>query len=287
MIERRRREVLRLAKHWFGTEGDAVHQPYGHRGLTFEVQTPDGEFIVKTCEDPGAFDHSINHVAVLRGLGVKVPARLRHGRWEDFDYLLYPKIPGRDLGHELSGMSPAQMTSLAEEIVAIERKVMSLPVGSGFGWTPMAIAGPFPTWTAVIERDSANAPMEIRRAVDRWRPYFDPVPATCFLDDLTVKNVIVANGEFQGIVDLDEFCYGDPLYWLSLAEVTARLDVGCAADFYGIELRRLWGMTDAESAVCDLYNAIQSWCFLSRGVGEALREWATTRLRRAKVAPRG
>ena len=116
-----------------------------------------------------------------------------------------------------------------------------------------------------------------------WTDYFDSVEATCFLDDLTVKNVIVQDGEFQGIVDLDEVCYGDPLYWLSLAEVTPILDVGSHGTFYGEELRRLWEMNERSSAACDLYNVIQAWFFLSKDSGhDSLRHWAADRFKRAQ-----
>jgi aminoglycoside phosphotransferase (APT) family kinase protein len=117
--------------------------------------------------------------------------------------------------------------------------------------------------------------------VSDWKPYLDAVEPMCFLDDLTVKNVIIQNGEFQGIVDLDLVCYGDPLYWLSLAEVTVVLDVGTQGSFYGDELRRLWGMTAETSTACDLYNVIQSWFFLSNDdSNRAVRELAATRLAR-------
>jgi aminoglycoside phosphotransferase (APT) family kinase protein len=145
----------------------------------------------------------------------------------------------------------------------------------------MNTPGPFSSWSAVIERDMQTSPAEVHEEVMRWRGYLDRVAPTCFLDDLTVKNVIVMDGEFQGIVDLDTLCYGDPLYWLSLAEVTVVLDVGASASFYGEELRRLWGMSNEANAVCDLYNVIQSWFFLAKGVeNEALHDWSSLRLQR-------
>jgi len=173
------------------------------------------------------------------------------------------------------------MTRLASEIVQIERQVMSLPKGTGFGWTPMDVAGPFDNWFDVVERDSQNAPEFVRAEVLEWRSYLQNVEPTCFLDDLTVKNVIVENGELQGIVDLDGVCYGDPLYWLSLAEVTSILDVGLDTVFYGNELRRHWGMSEETSAICDLYNVIQAWFFLIKDSDlKILENWSTERLHR-------
>lgn len=259
---------------------EVVHQPYGHAGLTFEVRTAGGAYIVKTRHEPGAFDFSQWHFTVLRGLGISTPIIVSQGKTADFEYLVLEKIPGRDLGYELGQMSKTQMTKLAEQIVVIQRKVGSLPHGNGYGWTPMPIAGPFPSWNAVIERDLKSSPGEVQAVADEWSSDFDGIQPTCFLDDLTVKNVIVQEGALQGIVDLDSVCYGDPLYWLSLAEVTVVLDVGLPATFYGEELRRLWGMSDKSAARCNLYNVIQAWFFLSKDPSqEPLREWAANRLR--------
>jgi len=285
VVEQRRQQVIRLAAALLGDIDEVVFQPYGHAGITFEVRSPPGEFIFKTHDSKGAFDHTEHHIQVLSGLGIAVPQVLKRGTLEGFSYLVLRKIPGKDVGYVLGGMSRPEMTQLAEEVVAIERKVNQLPEGSGFGWTPLNVPGPFPNWTAVIECDSLECSAEVRRAVALSKPYFDSVRPVCFLDDLTVKNVIVLDGVFQGIVDLDQFCFGDPLYWLSLAEVTARLDVGEGASFYGDELRRLWRMTDEMSLACDLYNVIQAESFLIRGLGiEAFRDWTAKQI--AKVCDR-
>ena len=286
MVDRREIEVRRLAEQLLGPVDEVIHQPYGHAGITFEVRSSFGETILKTRDDLTAFGHTEHHIEVLGGLGIPTPEVIDKGVFGGFSYLLLRKIPGKDLGHVLGDMTRRQMTRLAERVVEIERRVTTLAPGTGFGWTPMAIPGPFASWTAVITRDSASSPAEVRREVQRWKPTFDAVEPTCFLDDLTVKNVIVLDGELQGIVDLDEVCYGDPLYWLSLAEVTAVLDVGLEASFYGDELRRLWGMTEEAAAVCNLYNAMQAWTFIDRGLGgEALRTWAIERLLRSRRFP--
>ncbi|MBI1333678.1 MAG: phosphotransferase [Armatimonadetes bacterium] len=278
VLEQRTQAVWQLAKELVGSVREVVHQPYGHAGLTFEVRADSGDFILKTRTEVGAFDHTEHHIDVLRASDIPVPTVLKRGRTDDFDYLLLAKIPGRDLGHVLGEMSSEQMSGLAAQIVDIERKATSLPNGEGFGWTPMKIPGLFASWTDVIERDSKGCPDFVLAEVARWKPYFDEVQPTCFLDDLTVKNVIIEDGELQGIVDLDEVCYGDALYWLSLAETTVVLDIGPQASFYGSELRRLWGLSEDEHAVCDLYCVIHSWSFMNRGLGGfVLEEWAKDR----------
>ena len=97
-----------------------------------------------------------------------------------------------------------------------------------------------------------------------FAPYFHSVPPTCFLDDITVKNVIVENGELQGLVDFDCVCYGDPLYWLALTAVGVISDVCARELFYVDELTRLWQLTPQEEQVLALYSAAMSLDFLRR-----------------------
>ena len=284
MLAKRIEEVRILASSLLGEIEDIVHQPYGHAGLTFDIRTLTDNFILKTRDQAGAFDHTEQHIAILNDPDIVTPTVLKRGTHAGFEYMLLTKIPGRDLGSVMAELTRDQMARVALEVVNIEQKVMSLPKGKGFGWTPMEVAGPFANWTAVIERDSKTAPQGIRNELLHWKTHFDAVEPICFLDDLTVKNVIVQGGEFQGIVDLDEVCYGDPLYWLSLAEVTSILDVGEPGIFYGEELRRLWEMSERKAAACDIYNAIQASSFLSRGIDHPLlASWAAQRFDRARA----
>ena len=284
MLAIRIEEVRILASSLLGEIEDVVHQPYGHAGLTFDIRTLTDNFILKTRDRVGAFDHTEQHIAILNDREIVTPTVLKCGTHAGFEYMLLTKIPGRDLGSVMAELTCDQMARIASEVVNIEQKIMSLPKGKGFGWTPVEVPGPFANWTAVIERDSKTAPEEIRNEISNWKTHFDSVEPICFLDDLTVKNVIVEDGEFQGIVDLDEVCYGDPLYWLSLAEVTSILDVGEPGIFYGEELRRLWEMSERSAAACDLYNAIQASWFLSKGIDHLLlTSWAAQRFDRARA----
>ena len=284
MLEKRTLDVWHLAESLIGPVLAVTHQVYGHAGLTFEIKASSGNYILKTKSESNAFDHTQHHIEVLNGMGVKVPTVIDRGQFSDFDYLLLSKIHGQDLGYVLGEMTQFQMTKLAEEIVRIEQKISGLPEGEGFGWTPMKVPGPFATWNDVIVRDSRTSPDYVRDEVLKWQGYFETVRPTCFLDDLTVKNVIVLEGIFQGIVDLDNVCYGDPLYWLSLAEVTSMMDIGVHASHYGDELRRMWQLSNEAAAICDLYNVIQAWFFLSKEQGcNQLAEWTDKRFERARA----
>ena len=99
----------------------------------------------------------------------------------------------------------------------------------------------------------------ITRIIDLGRSlekYFSSVQPTCFLDDLTTKNVIVQNGELRGLVDFDVVCYGDPLYWLALTRAAVKVDVGPSGQPYLDMLEQFWGVDDFGQQVLRLYTVV-------------------------------
>ena len=60
--------------------------------------------------------------------------------------------------------------------------------------------------------------------------YFSAVRPTAFLGDITTKNVLVHEGKLSGIVDVDEICYGDPLFVVGLTHM-ALLAMGADTDY--------------------------------------------------------
>ncbi|HKY69762.1 MAG TPA: phosphotransferase, partial [Gammaproteobacteria bacterium] len=50
------------------------------------------------------------------------------------------------------------------------------------------------------------------------------IPATPFLWDASERNVLVHNGKITGIVDVDELCFGDPLFVIALTSTALELE---------------------------------------------------------------
>lgn len=247
----------------------AALQPFGHNSVTYEAVLPEGSGIVRMNADTSVFAATERNIASLAGLGLPVPhvlaSDLSKTRFP-FAYLLLDKIPGRDLGYELAGMTPAQMTRLAEQIVDYQRRVMTLPLGTGYGYAGIGERGPYSSWQELVFSE------EVPVQASRYAAYFRQVPPVCFLDDITVKNVIVQNGELQGLIDFDCVCYGDPLYWLALTAVGVVSDVGVAGQFYVDELKRLWGLPSGQEPVLAFYCASMAQNFV-RGAGQETPEW--------------
>ncbi len=282
-VQGRAEQVRALVHQALGEEASAVtHQDFGHRSLTFDVALAGRNVIVRTHEDAGVYAKTAHNLAVLAGLGLPVPrvlaADLTRERFP-FGWMVLEKIPGCDLRDALPAMSRAQMTHLAGQIAGFQRRVMALPAGTGFGYAPLGETGPFASlWDFLHEGEAATVGvMEPRlEALVRAREdYFRRTPPICFLDDVTIKNVIVQGGELQGLVDFDVVCYGDPLFWLGLTATVLVCDLGPRERFYGDELCRLMALTAEQRRLVALYAAWISLGFVQRLASEAGAAWRT------------
>jgi aminoglycoside phosphotransferase (APT) family kinase protein len=278
----------------------ATRMTFGHSSVVYDVALPARQVIVRLNERAAVFAGTARNLAILARLGLPMPrllaADLTAARWP-VAYLILEKIPGRDLRYELTTMSPAQLARIAEQIVSFQRRVATLPPGAGFGWAPIGERGAFSSWWELIQRDLGKAAPTDDAVVAEWAarvaglarrlaPYLARVPPTCFLDDVTTKNVIVRDGELRGLVDFDVVCYGDPLFTIGLTAAAIVSDVGTRELFYVEELCRCWGLTAEQRRAVALYSALHALDFLQRAKAEetdawtarmlgALRRWAT------------
>lgn len=275
VIEERARLVRPILSRLLGRDpGKLVHQPFGHGSVVFLLPDLDPPLVAKTSDRPNAFARTGANLTILRAIGLPVP-NLVASESDELAVLVLEWIPGTDLRDALPAMSGSQRENLATQIVEMQIRVGALPLGEGFGWTPIGVAGEFPTWLAVVERDVDRLDPFYRdqlasplRRLGSYLRHHPPIP---FLDDLTVKNVIVKDGRLQGIVDLDVVCYGDPLHWLALAETTLMLDLGEDGTSYAHSLRRLWAPNEIGHRVADLYSALFAAHFLGSDLNSSVR----------------
>ncbi|MEC0257374.1 phosphotransferase family protein [Paenibacillus lautus] len=250
---------------------------FGHTNQVYNVTFSDEQIILRTNHKPGVLKHTADNIAILSSLGLPVPNVIRTDvslEKVPFAYMILEHFPGRDLRYELEGMTREQLAELAQQIISYQRSVSELPRGSGFGWVPIGEQGPFSSWTQIIERDISShidhivdevTPETIvllQKMKQRYTPYFDRVEPVCFLDDLTIKNVIVAEGKLQGIVDFDWVCYGDPLYMIALTQTAVVSDIGDQGMPYVEALCRQWGANREQLALIDFYSVIHALQFI-------------------------
>jgi len=260
---------------------------FGHGSVVYKAGLGDRDVIVRTHDDPNLYAGTLTNLDRLRALGLPVPevlaADLSRSRFP-FAAVVTDAFPGRDLRYEVGSMTRSQLSRLAAQIVEFERLAMTLPPGHGYGFLPIGGAGVHDRWIDVVREDRAETlacGTALADLLDRAAPRLDAVAATCFLDDLTIKNVIVHDGVLRGVVDFDVVCYGDPMYWLALAQVAMRSDVGVPGRFYVDELVRFWQPTDEDRANLALYSVLHAAEFLTWDIEDTDRR---TRLVAASLA---
>lgn len=169
-------------------------------------------------------------------------------------------------------MTPAQMRAVAREVTRAQRVVRPLP-GRGYGYVGIGERGHRDSWAEVVSdimtlSERTLSPLfvswatRVRHALAAAQPYFDLVPPTCFLDDLTTKNVIIEKGRLTGFVDFDCVCYGDPLLQLGLTQTAVVGDLQTTSLRYVDELVEATDMTAQDRRVMDLYSAVFAIEFL-------------------------
>ena len=204
-------------------------------GICNEVYTAvlkDREVIVRLSSVNNFLMGSHNNIPLLNKLGIKVPEILA----EDYSKTLIPysyqiqnKIQGKDIGDVIETLSPEQLKLIAKEISNIINKFKTIPTSNKFGvvWGEEVEFGD--TWTErmelwvkeTIERGRQTGVMDdklqglVEKLLSENKNYFATVAPQPYFGDMSSKNVMVHNGVFNGLVDLDGYTQGDFLEGVS------------------------------------------------------------------------
>lgn len=256
-----------------------VRFPTGLCHYVYDVLLADGQqIVVRIAVDENRFmiEGGIYWSGVLRPLGVPLPELLHadaHGK--PFGFMVLRRLAGTDLAHVHHVLSPEQKRTLAVQLAAIQARVGTLPPGHGYGFSSRPDK-PFHhrTWRSVIDANLARTYewlkaissvdwSRIRRIEARLArddAYLSAIGPTPFLDDITTKNVIIDNGRLTGIVDVDEVCFGDPLFALALTRMSL-VARGLQTDYIDYWANAL-ALNSRQLDVLNLYTAIHCASFI-------------------------
>jgi aminoglycoside phosphotransferase len=159
-------------------------------------------------------------------LGVPVPRLYHVGQLDGLPFMLMERLSGTDLGHVIATLGDSQLKAIAGHVAAAQLRVAGYGSAGRYGYSASAEGAPHAKWTGVLEAHMERSRQRMLKAglfdpkvidpvaawLERLRPELEQVPATPFLHDTTTKNVLIADGRFTGIVDVDDLCFGDPRY---------------------------------------------------------------------------
>ena len=169
----------------------------------------------------------------LRALGLPLPEIYFSNLEHQFPYLIMDRLPGNDLGLVLDSLTIQQLELLAKQLMDFQRQVGKLESAGRYGYSATPQAAPYASWANVVSASLERSKQRILEAafvdisciyrvqklLDYYRPQLEKIAVTPFLYDITTKNVILHEGKLSGIVDVDNLCYGDPLFHIALTQM--------------------------------------------------------------------
>ncbi len=192
-------------------------------------------------EQAGVLEKGVSLRRRLASLGVPLPATLAAGNAEGFPFIIQTRFPGTDLGNVMNGLGSTSLTRIAEAVVAAQAAAAQFGRASRYGYAATGESPTHASWADVVEAHIARSERRLfgtglfpdrvfasaRTMLSRHAEALRRTPATPFLHDTTTKNVIVTgSGEFSGIVDVDDLCFGDPRYAPALTQVAMLVHAG-------------------------------------------------------------
>jgi len=234
----------------------------------------------------------------LRRVGVPTARVLAFDVNADPPFMILERLPGTDLGNVFDDLDESQRVAVATTVVDMQKRAGSLPQAKGFGYALDYDAQLHTSWLGVLEASIERSSKRIRdiglvapgwiqlvqRRLDEAIGSFGDVEPTAFLHDATTKNVIIYDGKVNGLVDVDEMGFGDPLWAIGLTRMSL-LSAGRSPSYADVQTARLRETRSTADGVdledrLELYTALFCLDFLAE-LGQQFNQKSPAKLDRA------
>ncbi len=217
---------LVIKKHFSESPKEVIRMTTGICNEVYLIKLKDKSVIVRMNEQDRFLKGSSKNIPTFKSKDIKVPDIL----FEDYSkktipygYQIMSVIEGEDLGAVIQNLNPKQLKSIAQEVSSILIKLSDLPTNGKFGWIDNSDSELVNSWfevmqimyhkmvdrnekTGVVASELLNLSSSL---ITKHKEYFNKVPSKYVYDDLNGKNVMIKDGKFNGLVDLDQIMYGD------------------------------------------------------------------------------
>jgi hypothetical protein len=208
----------------------------GDQYFVFEVKTKHSEYVIRMTDVKYRknFLSAIYWQEKLLPLGVPLAKFIKSdldGKYSEFPSLLMTRFPGDDLINVYANLKESDKKNLAHEMVKIQAMTAALPAGVRYGITERYEHLPDDeTWYDFLVNKlclfreliaqagifDSNQVADVLSITKIMKKQLCKITARPFLWDASERNVIVDQGKISGIVDVDDMCFGDPLFVLGL-----------------------------------------------------------------------
>lgn len=222
--------IKRVVKKHFDVDPKSVQRmTIGICNEVYNVDLGDREVIARLSSVDHFLKGTSEHIPLFKELGILVPDVLAedYSRTDaSYAYQFLSKLPGTDIVNVVETLTDAELKEIAGHISDILDKVRTIPTGEKFGlvfgggYTDMSASWTerMDIWVTETEKfgDQTGVMDDEMRSIlhellEKYRSYFEEVRPVAYFGDMSTKNVMVENGSFAGLVDLDGLTHGDPL----------------------------------------------------------------------------
>jgi hypothetical protein len=216
----------------------------GNQYFVFDIKTTHSDYVIRMTDN----QHKNNFISAiywqerLIPLGIPLAKFINsdlEGNYSQFPALLLLRLPGDDLCNIYSNLTALDKKHLAREMVKIQAATDPLPDGLGFGIASSYEQKPEDhTWydflmnrlrlfEEIIRKNAIFDVNNVTQAIsvaENMEQELRAMRAKPFLWDASERNVIIDKNKITGIVDVDDLCFGDPLFVLALTYVALEND---------------------------------------------------------------
>ena len=217
----------------------SVRMTTGDQYFVFVVKTTHTDYVIRMtdAEHKKKFSSAIYWQEKLLPLGIPLAKFIKidlDNKHSPFPALLMLRLPGDDLCNIYLSLTTADKNNLAKEMVQIQAATTALPDGKGFGiadtyeqiltdktWYDFLL-NRLQKFKDIIKQNAIFDETDVTKVISiakNLQEELQAIRARPFLWDASERNVLVYNGKISGIVDVDDICFGDPLFVLALTRV--------------------------------------------------------------------
>lgn len=218
------------------------------------------------------------YIPMFKSEGIKVPEIIREDYSKEtipYNYQILTKLEGVDIDQVIDTLSDEQLKDIANEISIIVKKLITLPTNKQFGYAGIGREKFRPTWINVLEemlttiknRTAKTGTVKseyidmFQKALEKYTSYFSIVPSQFYYDDMSSKNVIINDGKFNGLVDLDGVAYGD--YLEGIGRIKASWYGTKYGDVYSQAVMDSLNLTEQQREIVAVYGLLNRIYWLS------------------------
>lgn len=205
-----------------------IRQTVGICNEVYEVKFSDNSYILRMNREKRYLYGTHQFLPLFKKLDIKTPNIITEDYSKEqfpFCYQFLSKLEGKDLGIVIGSISAADLKTIALEISNIFDKFKAMPPANGFGLVTGLDEENYDNLLEMVknQRKATLARNEKTKVLDSetidilnnslssYQDYFLQVSPKLYYDDICSKNVMIHNGKFSGLVDLDFLIKGDYL----------------------------------------------------------------------------